>query len=83
MYGEKDMVDIEAFGKVAKGLPFWFAGSYGKKEKLCEVLEGGGNGIQVSSCQFQLFNASVSHSSDHLTIVLRSVHCSLLQMRVE
>eukprot|EP00970_Alexandrium_tamarense_P009754 scaffold1954_cov146-Alexandrium_tamarense.AAC.23 len=37
MYGEKDMVDIEAFG------------SYGKKEKLCEVLEGGGNGIQVGT----------------------------------
>lgn len=41
------MVDVEAFAKVAKGLPFWFAGSYGKKDKLCDVLEGGGNGVQV------------------------------------
>lgn len=46
-YGTKDMVDVEAFAKVAKGLPFWFAGSYGKKDKLCDVLEGGGNGVQV------------------------------------
>lgn len=49
-YGEKDMVEIERFEKVAKGLPFWFAGSYGRKDKLCEVLEGGGNGVQVSIC---------------------------------
>eukprot|EP01083_Nonionella_stella_P092523 259041_1 len=48
-YGEKDLVDIEAFGKVAKGLPFWFAGSYGTKEKLMEVINGGGNGIQVGT----------------------------------
>lgn len=38
---------MKAFAKVAKGLPFWFAGSYGKREKLHEVLEGGGNGVQV------------------------------------
>lgn len=48
-YGEKDMVDVKSFAKVAKGLPFWFAGSYGKREKLREVLEGGGNGVQVST----------------------------------
>mgnify|MGYP000190133069 CR=1 FL=1 len=48
IYGEKDMVDIEKFGKVAKGLPFWFAGKYGRKEKLVDVLKGGGNGVQVS-----------------------------------
>lgn len=47
VYGEKDMVDVKDFGKVAKGLPYWFAGSYGRKEKLVQVLEGGGNGIQV------------------------------------
>lgn len=48
-YGEKDMVDVKAFAKVAKGLPFWFAGSYGSREKLDEILEGGGSGVQVSS----------------------------------
>ncbi|KAL7477249.1 hypothetical protein ACHAW6_003062 [Cyclotella cf. meneghiniana] len=48
-YGEKDMVDVKSFAKVAKGLPFWFAGSYGKREKLREVLEGGGNGVQVGT----------------------------------
>mmetsp|Transcript_12177 Transcript_12177/g.25720 ORF Transcript_12177/g.25720 Transcript_12177/m.25720 type:complete len:280 (+) Transcript_12177:82-921(+) len=46
-YGEKDMVEVQKFAKVAKGLPYWFAGSYGRKEKLSEVLEGGGNGVQV------------------------------------
>lgn len=48
-YGEKDMVEVEKFAKVAKGLPYWFAGSYGRKEKLGEVLEGGGNGVQVGT----------------------------------
>lgn len=46
-YGAKDNVDIEKFGKVAKGLPFWFAGSYGRKEKLVDVLNAEGTGIQV------------------------------------
>mmetsp|Transcript_20143 Transcript_20143/g.42303 ORF Transcript_20143/g.42303 Transcript_20143/m.42303 type:complete len:615 (+) Transcript_20143:525-2369(+) len=48
-YGEKDMVEVQKFAKVAKGLPYWFAGSYGRKEKLSEVLEGGGNGVQVGT----------------------------------
>ena len=48
VYGEKDLVDIEKFAKVANGLPFWFAGSYGKKEKLVDVLDAGGTGVQVS-----------------------------------
>jgi nitronate monooxygenase len=47
-YGDKDMVDVKAFAKVAKGLPFWFAGSYGSRAKLDEILEGGGSGVQVS-----------------------------------
>ena len=51
VYGQKDMVDIKAFEKVAKGLPFWFAGSYGRKDKLCDVLNAGGNGVQVSTSQ--------------------------------
>ena len=48
VYGKKDLVDIEKFAKVANGLPFWFAGSYGKKEKLVDVLDAGGAGVQVS-----------------------------------
>jgi NAD(P)H-dependent flavin oxidoreductase YrpB (nitropropane dioxygenase family) len=51
------MVDVEAFVKVAKGLPFWFAGSYGRKDKLREVLDGGGNGVQV--CQMLVAHYSV------------------------
>lgn len=49
VYGEKDMVDVKKFAKVAKGLPFWFAGSHGRKEKLCDVLDAGGNGVQVGT----------------------------------
>lgn len=49
VYGKKDMVDVKSFAKVAKGLPFWFAGEYGRKDKLCEVLDAGGNGVQVGT----------------------------------
>lgn len=47
VYGTKDNVDVTEFSKVAKGLPFFFAGGYGRKDKLKQVLKGGGNGIQV------------------------------------
>jgi nitronate monooxygenase len=47
IYGEKDVVDL---GKIrGLGLPFWVAGGCGSAEKLCEVLEAGGNGIQVGT----------------------------------
>mmetsp|Transcript_3424 Transcript_3424/g.7540 ORF Transcript_3424/g.7540 Transcript_3424/m.7540 type:complete len:631 (+) Transcript_3424:674-2566(+) len=49
MYGVKDVVDIKSFAKVAKGLPFWFAGEYGRPDKLCDVLDAGGNGVQVGT----------------------------------
>ena len=49
------MVDIKAFAKVVKGLPFWFAGSYGRKDKLCDALNGGGNSVQVRSLAINQF----------------------------
>jgi nitronate monooxygenase len=49
IYGEKDEVDIEKFKKAAKGLPFWFAGSYAHAEKFEEILEIGGQGVQVGT----------------------------------
>jgi nitronate monooxygenase len=47
IYGERDVVDL---GKIRDlGLPFWVAGGYASAEKLLEVLEVGGNGIQVGT----------------------------------
>jgi nitronate monooxygenase len=47
IYGEKDVVDL---GKIRDlGLPFWVAGGSASGEKLREVLEAGGNGIQVGT----------------------------------
>lgn len=48
-YGPKDEVDKVKFLKAAHGLPFWFAGSYGRPDKFCEVMDAGGNGVQVSA----------------------------------
>jgi nitronate monooxygenase len=47
IYGEKDVVDL---GKIRElGLPFWVAGGSASAERLHEVLEAGGNGIQVGT----------------------------------
>ena len=47
IYGEKDVVDL---GKIrALGLPFWVAGGSASADKLREMLEAGGNGIQVGT----------------------------------
>ena len=47
IYGEKDVVDL---GKIrGLGLPFWVAGGCGSAEKLREVLDAGGNGVQVGT----------------------------------
>ena len=55
IYGERDAVDL---GKICKlGLPFWVAGGAASAEKLREVLEAGGNGIQVGTA-FALCNDS-------------------------
>jgi len=55
IYGERDVVDL---GKIRKlGLPFWVAGGAASAEKLREVLEAGGNGIQVGTA-FALCNDS-------------------------
>jgi nitronate monooxygenase len=49
IYGEKDEVDLLKFLKASKGLPFWLAGSYAKPEKLRDVTEIGGAGVQVGT----------------------------------
>lgn len=55
IYGEKDVVDL---GKIHElGLPFWVAGGCASAEKLREVLDAGGNGIQVGTA-FALCNDS-------------------------
>jgi nitronate monooxygenase len=47
IYGERDDVDL---GKIRDlGLPFWVAGGTGKPERLLEVLEAGGTGVQVGT----------------------------------
>ena len=47
IYGERDVVDL---GKIRElGLPFWVAGGCASADKLREVLEAGGNGIQVGT----------------------------------
>lgn len=49
IYGPKDDVDLLKFAKSANGLPFWLAGGYASADKLCDVLDVGGAGIQVGS----------------------------------
>jgi len=55
IYGEKDVVDLEKIREL--GLPFWVAGGCASADKLREVLEAGGNGIQVGTA-FALCNDS-------------------------
>ncbi|MDQ3555740.1 MAG: nitronate monooxygenase [Gemmatimonadota bacterium] len=47
VYGERDVVDLGKVGEL--GLPFWVAGGTGAPEKLLEVLEAGGTGVQVGT----------------------------------
>jgi nitronate monooxygenase len=47
IYGERDVVDL---GKIRElGLPFWVAGGSASAARLSEVLDAGGNGIQVGT----------------------------------
>ena len=47
IYGDRDVVDL---GKIHElGLPFWVAGGCASADKLREVLEAGGAGIQVGT----------------------------------
>ncbi|MEK7089511.1 MAG: nitronate monooxygenase [Patescibacteria group bacterium] len=55
IYGEKDVVDLEALSKL--GVPFWIGGSYASPEKLKWVLSVGAEGIQAGSI-FALSNDS-------------------------
>lgn len=47
IYSVRDVVDLEKIRKL--GLPFWVAGGSASAEKLREVIEAGGNGIQVGT----------------------------------
>jgi nitronate monooxygenase len=47
VYGERDVVDLDKIRDL--GLPFWVAGGAGSPERLREVLEAGGAGIQVGT----------------------------------
>ena len=47
IYGKRDEVNLEKLGEI--GLPFWVAGGSASPEKLREVLDQGGAGIQVGS----------------------------------
>jgi nitronate monooxygenase len=49
VYGEKDDVDLVKFAKSIQGLPFWLAGSYADPQKLKDVVEIGGAGVQVGT----------------------------------
>jgi len=47
IYGERDVVDLRKISDL--GLPFWVAGGCASADKLREVLEVGGTGIQVGT----------------------------------
>ncbi len=47
IYGEKDVVDLEAI--LALNKPFWLAGTFSSKEKLNHALSLGAAGIQVGT----------------------------------
>ncbi len=47
IYGPRDEVCFEDMKEL--GLPFWFAGSYATPEKLKQVIEGGGQGVQIGT----------------------------------
>ena len=55
IYGERDVVDLEKIREL--GLPFWVAGGCASAERLREILDAGGNGIQVGTA-FALCNDS-------------------------
>lgn len=47
IYGERDAVNLEKIREL--GLPFWAAGGSASAEKLREILDAGGAGIQVGT----------------------------------
>ncbi|MCG3177270.1 MAG: hypothetical protein MOGMAGMI_02238 [Candidatus Omnitrophica bacterium] len=47
VYGERDVVDLEAFRGF--GLPFWLAGGYGDPSRVTEALDAGAAGVQVGT----------------------------------
>jgi nitronate monooxygenase len=47
VYGDRDAVDLDKIREL--GLPFWVAGGAGSPERVREVLEAGGTGVQVGT----------------------------------
>ncbi len=47
IYGKKDVVDLDKIGEL--GLPFWLAGSHGRKGCIAEARARGATGIQVGT----------------------------------
>jgi nitronate monooxygenase len=83
IYGDRDVVDL---GKIRElGLPFWAAGGTGRPEKLLEVLEAGGTGVQVGTLFAYCDESGVSaehkervllQSNDHPVDVLTDFRAS-------
>lgn len=47
IYGERDVVDLDKIAEL--GLPFWLAGSHGRKGCIAEALARGATGVQVGT----------------------------------
>jgi nitronate monooxygenase len=69
VYGERDVVDLEAMGKL--GLPFWLAGSYGSPEQVRLALEAGAAGVQIGTA-FAFCNESGLQDSIKREVIRRS-----------
>lgn len=63
IYGEKDVVDLDKIGKL--GLPFWLAGSHGRKGCITEARARGATGIQVGTvfafCEESGLDPAIKH----------------------
>jgi nitronate monooxygenase len=49
IYDANDDIDLAKFKTTVKDVPFWLAGSYAHADKLCDVIDLGGQGIQVGT----------------------------------
>lgn len=68
VYGDKDDVDLDKFAKATRGLPFWLAGSYADPQRMVQVLEAGGAGVQVGTA-FALSQESGMHDETRQRIL--------------
>jgi len=67
IYGERDVVDLSKIADL--GLPFWAAGGTGRPEKVLEVLQAGGTGVQVGTLFAYCDESGIS--AEHRERVLR------------